>query len=89
MSLVRKGVDQGYDEAYSILDGIGAFEVDGVKSGVEETKRLIDEKLNAFEQYLAKELGISKDDQISEEDIKAPVKDGLLAQGGALLNVAA
>lgn len=89
MSLVRKGVDQGYEEAFSILEGIGAFEVEGVKSGVEETKRLIGEKLDAFEKYLSRELGITTEEPLKEENFEAPVTQSLLAQGGAQLNVAA
>lgn len=82
MSLARKGVEQGYGEAYEILENIGAFEVDGVQSGVEETKKLIEEKLTTFENYLRKELGI--DTAVPQEnDISAPVKNDLLAQGGA------
>lgn len=48
METVKGGIQKGYDEAFSILEGLGAFEVDGIKSGVEETKILIDSKLNAF-----------------------------------------
>jgi len=48
LTQVQTGVDRGYGEAVKILEAIGAFEVDGVKSGIESTRFLIDEKLSAF-----------------------------------------
>ncbi len=54
MGEVRKGIKQGYEEAVGILEAIGAFEIGGVKEGIEETMRLVEEKLQAFEkEYLA------------------------------------
>jgi hypothetical protein len=49
MKAARSGVDQGYGEAADFLEGAGAFQVDGVKDGIEKTKSLIEEKLKAFE----------------------------------------
>lgn len=45
---VKRGVQKGYDEAYKILEGIGAFEVEGVREGIEQTKILVESKLDAF-----------------------------------------
>lgn len=49
MSEIRGGVDQGYSDAYETLDGLGAFEFNGVREGVEKTRSLIDELLQKFE----------------------------------------
>lgn len=48
MDTLRSGIQKGYDEAYNTLEGLGAFGVEGVKEGVEETKILIESKLQAF-----------------------------------------
>ena len=45
---VKRGVQKGYDDAYGILEGIGAFNVEGVREGIEQTKILIETKLNSF-----------------------------------------
>lgn len=50
MSTIRGGISKGYAQASSILGDLGAFEFDGVKSGIEETMRLVEEKLKAFEE---------------------------------------
>jgi len=81
MELARKGVQTGYDDAYSILKGIGAFDIEGVQSGVENTKQLLDQKLNDLEKHLAQQLGIEPKD-VTEESISAPTTHELLAQGG-------
>lgn len=77
MEQVRCGVAQGYDEAFSILEGLGAFQYDGVQSGIEKTKRLIEEKLAAYENFKRQEMGLTSPDPA------VPVKDEILAQGGA------
>src|SRR5262249_17386689 len=46
---VQKGVSSGYSDAFNTLKALGAFDVDGVQSGVEKTRSLIDEKLAAWE----------------------------------------
>lgn len=58
MDTIRGGIAQGYGEAFRILEGLGAFEYEGVKKGVEETKRLIDEKLAAYETSMREKLGL-------------------------------
>lgn len=58
MAEVKKGIQTGYEDAVGILDGLGAFEFDGVKSGIEETMRLVDEKLNAFSNQLKEQFGL-------------------------------
>jgi hypothetical protein len=82
MTTIRSGVNQGYDEAFEILDGLGAFGFDGVQSGVEKTKELIDQKLAAYEAEMRKQLGIG-DPEVSEDTIAPAVTTDLLAQGGA------
>jgi hypothetical protein len=44
----KKGVDQGYGEAKDILEGLGAFEFEGVESSIEKTRELILQKLDRF-----------------------------------------
>ena len=48
METVKGGIDKGYKQAFSTLEGLKAFEFDGVQSGIEKTMSLVDEKLNAF-----------------------------------------
>lgn len=81
MTAARKGVETGYGDAYETLEGIGAFEVAGVKEGVERTRVLIDEKLNAFEDKMRKVLGIEPVDV--EAEVAELTSQALLAQGGA------
>lgn len=87
MKLARSGVEQGYSEAYGILEDIGAFDLPGIREGTEETRKFIDQKLNAFEEYLAEKLGIRKADEVTATDFEAPVTQNLLAQGGAQIDV--
>ena len=82
MEQVRKGVQSGYDDAIQTLDGLGAFEFDGVKSGVEETKVLIETKLQSFEAAMRKQLGI---DTETTEAAASSTKKGLITQAGGLV----
>lgn len=66
---VRKGIKQGYEEAVGILEAIGAFEIDGVKAGIEETMRLVEEKLLAFEENF-------RASSEAKEEETAPGKNG-------------
>jgi hypothetical protein len=52
MEAARKGVDQGYEEAFNILEGLGAFRIEGIQAGVEQTKILLGEKLDQLEEKL-------------------------------------
>ncbi len=58
METIRSGIDEGYNDAFKTLEGLGAFQIDGVQSGVEKTRELIDEKLLLFEESKRKELGL-------------------------------
>ncbi len=82
MHAVRSGVDEGYNDAARILEGLGAFEFDGIEDGIKQTKKLIEEKLNAFEKTMRQQLGL---DPAEEADEAASVKEEILAQGGASL----
>lgn len=84
MSLVTKGVEQGYNDAYSTLDGLGAFEFEGVKSGVEQTKRLIDQKLKAFEAEKRKELGL--DDPTLKNELELMTKGEITQKAGVQIS---
>ena len=87
MDLVRKGVDEGYSDAFETLKGLGAFEYDGVQSGVEQTKKLINKKLDEFEKTMRQQLGI---DAAAKEEVATAVTAGLTQQAGAnILQIAA
>ena len=61
MKTIRGGIDTGYGQAESILGDIGAFDIDGVKSGIDQTKKLVEEKLKAFEDNYRTKNGIKTD----------------------------
>lgn len=46
---VRSGIDKGYDEAFSTLEALGAFEISGVKESVQDTRLSLDRQLTQFE----------------------------------------
>ncbi len=79
METIRGGINEGYNDAFNILEGLGAFEFDSVKSGVERTKELIEGKLVQYENYMREKLGLD-----SEEDLEiAPaVRNEVLTQAG-------
>ncbi len=79
---VSSGITKGYDDAYQTLEGLGAFDYGGVRSGVEETKRLIEAKLAAFETQKRKELGLDPEDDVEAQSYNAAF-NSTLAQGGA------
>lgn len=87
MSLARKGVDQGYQEAFQILDGFGAFGVEGVQSGIEQTKILIESKLAAFENQKREELGLSSSEPQSQ--VATNATQNFVAQAGRSISVVA
>ena len=55
MDTIRGGISTGYEKASSILGDIGAYEFEGVEDGVNETMKLVEEKLQAFEDNWRKE----------------------------------
>jgi len=81
METIKGGVQAGYDDAVSTLEELGAFSFDGVKPGIEETKRLIDEKLAAFEQAKRKELGL--DQAVDTSSVSDIVSSNLVAAAGS------
>lgn len=88
MSEVRKGVDSGYSDAYGTLESLGAFEFNGVKEGIEKTKGLIEEKLQAFEKQKRQDLGL--DPATDSTQVSSLVRDNVLSQAGArTLNLSA
>jgi len=92
MDTIRGGVQKGYDEAFEILEGLGALGFEGVLAGVERTKELIDEKLGRFEQELRRSLGLeaAEPEIITQDSAADPFGRALLAQaGGGILKVAA
>lgn len=89
MDTIRAGVEQGYGDASKFLSDNGAFEIDGVKSGIEKTKGLIDQKLKEFEATKRKELGLDSKDPEVKAAAASTTSDSLLAQIGAGLNLVA
>ena len=80
LETIKSGISKGYDDATGILQGLGAFDVEGVKDGVEKTKSLIDEKLKAYEAQKRVELGIDKLPDVVAQQTQAAI----LSQAGAL-----
>jgi len=79
LETIKGGIETGYGDAVSTLGGLGAFEFDGVKSGIERTKSLISEKLAAWEAFKRKELGIED----STDNVAGDVSSALAKQAGA------
>jgi len=71
MKTIRGGISDGYGQAESILGDIGAFDIDGVKSGIDQTKKLVEEKLKAFEDNYRKQNGLKTDPQSDSESTEA------------------
>lgn len=77
LETIKGGIESGYGDAVSTLEGLGAFEFDGVKSGVRDQG--LGEKLAAWEAFKRKELGIDP----AEDSIANQVGSEILGQGGA------
>jgi len=88
MAAARKGVDQGYGEAFDTLKSLGAFEFEGVQDGIEKTKILIEEKLKAFENALRKQYGLETQETVSASSQESTTSE-LLASAGSTLSVVA
>ena len=71
MKTIRGGIDSGYRDAAAVLGDIGAFEIDGVKSGIEETMRLVEEKLKAFEDNYRKQNGLTAASEGEQTEVEA------------------
>ena len=82
MKTIRSGIQKGYEDAYGILKGLGAFEFEGVEDGIKKTMELVEEKLKAFEEMKRKELGLATP---SDDTYASPAQSEILAQGGASL----
>lgn len=77
MNAARSGVQAGYDDAFDTLKGLGAFDIDGVQGGVEQTKILLETKLKELEEQIKKQLGVG--DAGTPDDI---AKTAILTQAG-------
>lgn len=82
---VQSGITKGYDDAYSTLEGLGAFAFEGVREGVEKTKVLIEAKLKEFEASKRKELGLDT----AAPNVATDTRNSLLAGAGSKLNLVA
>jgi hypothetical protein len=87
MDTIKGGIQQGYDDAYGTLKGLGAFDLDGVQAGVEQTKILIDDKLTTFYQAKRKELGLDSGDV--ETQTKETASSEILKKAATSLNITA
>lgn len=67
MDEVRSGVEQGYAQAASILGDLGAFSFEGVESGIEQTMKLVEEKLVAFETNYREQNGLANPKESNSE----------------------
>lgn len=72
METIRGGIKQGYNEAAAILGDIGAFDIDGVKQGIEETMRLVEEKLLAFENDYRRQHGLEIETPEDNTKVEVP-----------------
>ncbi|MCC6954781.1 MAG: DUF5610 domain-containing protein [Deltaproteobacteria bacterium] len=78
LETVKGGIDEGYADAISILEGLNAFQFDGVREGVEKTRTLIDEKLEAFRKAKLEEYGFgveATDSSDGKEPTTAPAAE--------------
>ncbi|MCB0323639.1 MAG: DUF5610 domain-containing protein [Bdellovibrionales bacterium] len=87
MTEIRSGIQLGYDQAASILGDLGAFEFDGVQAGIEETMRLVEEKLVAFENEYRKQNGLAP--VPGSEPTTEPEADSPNQQGASALTAVA
>jgi len=87
MTEIRSGVERGYNDAFQSLEDLGAFQFDGVQAGVEETKRLIGEKLDQYEKQKRIELGI--DPAPVEEEVSDVARSAVLREGGYAVSTSA
>jgi hypothetical protein len=62
MKTIRGGIQKGYSDAESVLGDIGAFDIDGVKNGIEKTKELVEQGLQSFEQNYRQQQGLTTTD---------------------------
>ncbi len=67
MKTIRGGIEQGYQQAASLLGELGAFKIDGVQSGIEETMRLVEEKLQTFEDDYRASIGAENSSEGAEQ----------------------
>ena len=82
MDTIRGGIDRGYSDAFDTLKGLGAFDIDGVQSGIEKTKTLIEEKLKAYEEFKRQEMGLTAEEDIPDQ-IAEKVTQEVVTQAGA------
>ncbi|MCB0354217.1 MAG: DUF5610 domain-containing protein [Bdellovibrionales bacterium] len=82
MKTIRGGIETGFKDALSTLSQVGALEVPGVEGGIDETKKLVEEKLVEYEKSLRASL--SKDSEASISHLTS--KEAVL-QGASALSV--
>lgn len=91
IAAAKQGVSAGYDDAFSTLKDLGAFDIDGVQDGVEQTRGLIDSKLAELENKLRQQYGLEpKNSDADTETVTNPVatsvSTGVLSSAGTSIN---
>ncbi len=90
METIRGGIKKGYDAASATLEGVGAYQFDGVKQGVDETMGLVEKKLQQFEAYMREQMGLQSTQSDAATQTAQNVEQAVLTQAGAkTLSVAA
>ncbi len=79
MKTIRSGIQKGYKDAENILGDIGAFEIDGVQSGIAETKKLVEEKLKAFEDNYRKQNGLAVEEKAAKNTESAVLQQASIS----------
>ena len=79
----KSGVEQGYGQAKQILGDLGAFEYEGVESGIATTKDLIMQKLDTFAKQKLEELTGTR---VSNSSAQAPQEEVLQQAGAKVIN---
>ncbi|MCB0331310.1 MAG: DUF5610 domain-containing protein [Bdellovibrionales bacterium] len=79
ITLANKGIEQGYNEAFDILDGMGAFQIGGVEESISKTLELLKERMADLEVKLRESLGLPEESELSNK-IATDFKNSLLEQ---------
>lgn len=85
METIRGGIQAGYDSADKTLKDLGAYQFEGVQSGIDETKKLVEEKLVAFESFMREKLGLPTKDSQIQNQVAQNSSNSLLSQAGAVI----
>lgn len=77
----RSGMEQGYSSAVGTLEEVGAWTHEDLKESIQETRRLLDDKMNAFERMKRLEMGLPVDMKEIAVETKQLVQSELQESG--------